>query len=247
MSTKDEKARFDAAVQEAAGKMMAAQQAQFAQMMEQAMKASLGSMEGVNASLEKERDEVMKEWDAAREERAKAEREGDKMAQEYFEGRQKQFMEAAKTALLRDLARMHLEVGKAVKDIAVWLDVKLDFVENIRAVVGRAAQYAPEKSKRLSLEGNPRLRYDDKGRGGTIWFDSVQSTFDMWWEFAGGDALVIIDIPTAETWEKRTKLPLHLRGEVLQFIGEEVLQRETGMSGSFVIGENVLTIYANER
>ena len=244
MSQKDEKARFDAAVQAEVGKIVAAQQAQFAQMMEQAMKASLGSMEEANAALSKEREVVMAELDAAREERAKAEREGDKMAQAYFEGRQKQFMEAAKTELLRDLARMHLEVGKPARDIALWLRVKLDFVERIREVMGRAAQYAPPKPKRLSLEGTPCLRFDDKGRGGTVSFDSVATTFDMWWEFAGGDALVIVGIPTVEAWERDTRLPLDKRDEVLQFIGEEMARKTYG--GTFHIGESTLTIYPAE-
>jgi len=244
MSKQDEDARIAAAVQKQVTEIVAEQQKQFSKMMEKAMKDSLQGVDKANAALMKERKAVMKELDAAQKERAKAEREGEKMAQEYFEGRQKQFAEAAKTELLRNLVRMHLEVGKSTRDIAVWLDVPMKFVENIRQLLERIAQYAGDKPQRLRLEGNPKLRYADYGRGGTIYYESPDAHFDMWWEFAGGDALVIVDIPTPEHWEKRTKLPLDQREKVLTFIGEQVMEDKNMGIGSFIIGDNVLTFYA---
>jgi len=208
------------------------------------MKDSLKGVDKANAALMKEREAVMKELDAAQAERAIAEREGDKMAQEYFEGKQKQFAEAARTELLRNLVRMHLEVGKTTRDIAVWLDVPMKFVEEIRQLLERVAKYATAKPQRLRLEGNPKLRYSDYGRGGTIYYESPDAQFDMWWEFAGGDALIIVDIPTPEHWEARTKLPLERRVQVLRFIGEQILDDKNGGTGSFITGENVLTFYS---
>lgn len=188
----------------------------------------------------------MKELDAAKAERAKAEREGEKMAQEYFEGKQRQFMEAAKTELLRDLVRMHIEVGKSTRDIAVWLDIPKDFVENIRQIMERNEKYAGDKPKRLRLEGNPKLRYDDQGRSGTIYYESPDANFSTWWEFAGGDALAIVAIPTKEQWEESTKIPLKMRKQVLTFMGEQILEDKVA-GGSFIIGENVLTFYVGGR
>lgn len=241
--TQDEKAKFDAAVQAEAGKLMAAQQAQFAQMMEAAMKQSLQGVDHSNDALNEARDAVRAELDAAQEARAKAEREGEKMAQEYFEGKREQFSEAAKTELLRNLTRMHLEMGAKSEDIAGWLNVPVDFVENIRVVLDRN-NYSKEKPKRLQLEGNPKLRYSDSGRGGTIYFESATAKFDLWWEFAGGDALVIVDIPTVEQWETRTKLPLDQRNAVITFIGEQIVEDKISGRGSFIVGANVLTFFA---
>jgi hypothetical protein len=244
MNSKSEEARIAAAVQAQLEIIVAAQQKQFAEQFEAAMKAALKGVDQANEALAKERVAVMKELDAAQEARSKAEREGDKMAQAYFEGRQKQFAEAARTELLRNLVRMHLEVGKTPRDIAVWLDVPMDFVENIRQLLERLQQYESNQPKRLRLEGNPKLRYSDYGRGGTIYYESPDAHFDMWWEFAGGDALVIVDIPTPENWEIRTKLPLEQREKVLTFIGEQVMEDKNGGRGSFIIGDNVLTFYA---
>lgn len=244
MNSKSEEARIAAAVQAQLEVIVAGQQKQFAEQMEASMKAALQGIDQANAALAKEREAVMKELDAAQEARAKAEREGDKMAQTYFEGRQKQFAEAARTELLRSLVCMHLEVGKTSRDIAVWLDVPIAFVENIRQLLERQSQYKSKKPKRLRLEGNPKLRYSDYGRGGTVYYESPDAQFDLWWEFAGGDAMVILDIPTPENWATHTKLPLEQREKVLTFIGEQLLEDKNGGRGYFLIGDNVLTFYS---
>lgn len=247
MSSKEEEARIAAAVQKQVAKLAGEQQKQMAKMMEKSMKDALKGVDKANAAIAKERAALIKQQEAVQKIHTKAEKEADQMAQEYFAGRQKQFSEAAKTELLRDLVRMHIEVGKSNRDIAVWLDVPLSFVENIRAVMKRNEQYRDKTKQRLHLEGNPKLRYADYGRGGTIYYESPDAQFDMWWEFAGGNALVIVDIPTKEKWEAVTKLPLNQREKVLTFIGEQIVEDKISGSGSFIIGENVLTFYAEDK
>lgn len=247
MSSKEEEARMAAEVQKQVAKLVGEQQKQMAKMMEKSMKDALKGVDKANAALAKERAALIKQQEAVQKLHTKAEKEADKMVQEYFAGKQTQFSEAAKTELLRDLVRMHIEVGKSNRDIAVWLDVPLSFVENIRAVMKRNEQYRDKSKQRLRLEGNPKLRYADYGRGGTIYYESPDTQFDMWWEFAGGSALVIVDIPTKEKWEAVTKLPLNQREKVLTFVGEQILADKMFGSGSFIIGENVLTFYAEDK
>lgn len=244
MSQHDDQARFDEAVRKEVEKIAAAQQAEFSKMMEKAMQASLKGVSKASEGLEKQRLELLKEHDAVKAALAKAEKEGERLAQDFFKGKQKQFAEAAQTELLRNLTRMHLEAGKSPRDIANWLDLPMKFVENIRQLLERLSRYAGDKTPRQQLDGRPRLRYDDAGRGGTIWFENLDTRFDMWWEFAGGDALVILDIPTEEQWEARTKLPLDQREKVLNFIGEQIVEDKISGTGSFIIGHNVITFYA---
>lgn len=243
MSQKDEAARIEAEVQKRVEKIVAAQQKQFAKMMETAVKGSLKGVDKANASLRKERKAVTKELDEVQKLHAKAEREGDKMAQEYYQGRQVQFREAAQTELLRDLVCMHLEVGKSVRDIAIWLNVPKKFVENIQQHLKRIAENFPNRYKRVLIEGSPKLRYVDMGRGGTIYYESIDAEFDMWWEFAGGGAFIIVDIPTREQWEQRTNIPLDQRDKVLNFIGEQIVIDHVPYDGYFIIGENVITFF----
>lgn len=91
--------------------------------------------------------------------------------------------------------------------------------------------------------GNARLSYSTEGRGGTVFFESEEAKFDMWWEFAGGDALAIIEIPSEQQWDARTKLPLEKRATVLDYIAQQVIHDQASGRGTYEISDNFLTIY----
>ncbi len=246
MTKQEEEARITAAVAKQVETIVAEQQKQFAATLEAVMKNAVGGVDKTNVSLAKERKAVEKELDAAKALHAKADREGEKMATEAYEAHRKQYEEACRTELLRNLTRMHLEIGKSNRDIAVWLDVPQDFVENIRQVMKRAEKYHADKPKRTPLEGNPKVRLTGGGRSGDVIFESRETSFTTWWEFGRGNTLLIVDIPTKERWEAHTQLPLAKRMDVLNFIGEHLVIHETGGTGSYIIGDNVLMVYSGE-
>ncbi|MCC6727561.1 MAG: hypothetical protein IT258_23855 [Saprospiraceae bacterium] len=241
----DEQARFDAAVQAEVKRQVGELQQQFAQAMEQSMKAGLQGVDAANAALKKQQKAVEKELDAAQKAVKKAEKEGDKIAEDYFQKSRAALIEFTRKDLLRNLIWKHLKAGRAVEDICAWLEVEKEFVEQIIELMDRRVDYFRSEAQKqvIKLEGNPQLIYKDQGRGGTIVFKNDHTSFDMWWEFAGGDALAIIDIPNDMRWETRTKLPKEQRMEILQFIGQQVVVDQTSGRGSFVIGDDVLTIY----
>jgi hypothetical protein len=219
-------------------------QEEYSKAIEQVYKEALKQADAITANAGSIRDQVLEELDKAKSARADAEQEAEKLVEAYFKDRQDQFMEAARTELLRNLARKHLEAGKSVEEVVAWLDVPLKFVTDIRDVIQRVANlYA---GKRTMPAGNPRLHYENNGRGGNYIFESDQTKFSMWWEFAGGDALVILDIPSANNWKARTKLPLSQRDEILTFIAEQIVQDQISGTGSFVIGTDVITFYTGK-
>ena len=211
-------------------------------LMEKAYKDALKAADEITANAEAIRKQAEAERDAAHEARLQAEANSEKMSADYFEQRREQLMEFSRIELLRNLVRKHLEVGESAADIIHWLAVEPKFVQNIQDVLDRL-----EKMKQANWtipEGKPTLRITTEGRGGTIYYDSETSHFNMWWEFGGGNALAIIDIPTVKNWTAVTQLPVEQRDIVLHFIGEQVVDRQTtGGRGSFIIGDNVLTIY----
>lgn len=79
--TKEEKAQSDAAVKTEVEKIIVAHQQQFAQTLQTVMKDALDNVDKTNETLIAARNALAKELDAAKEERAKAEKEGEKMAQ----------------------------------------------------------------------------------------------------------------------------------------------------------------------
>jgi hypothetical protein len=210
-------------------------------LIEKAYKDALKTADAITANAAAICKQAEAERDAAHEARREAEASGEKIAAAYFEQRREQLMEFARTELLRNLVRRHLEVGELAADIIHWLAVEPQFVQNIQDVLSRLDNRRREKW--TIPEGKPTLRITTEGRGGTIYYDSETSHFSMWWEFAGGNALAIIDIPTEKKWTVVTQLPIEQRETVLRFIGEQVVEKETRGRGSFIIGENVITIY----
>lgn len=97
-----------------------------------------------------------------------------------------------------------------------------------------------EQAKAL---GNARIHYTSEGRSGNLYFESDETTFNVWWEFGGGDALAIINIPSEKTWEALTKLPLDKRDAVLDYIGAQVIHDQASGRGTYEISDNFLTIY----
>lgn len=214
-------------------------------MLEKAMKDSLKGVDKARAALEKERRAVAKELEAAQKARKKAEQEGEKIAREYFKTQRTQLIESTRTELLRDLVRRHLEAGKSVEDICQWLNVKKDFVERIAELVDRVARFYQSKAQKSRTKpGNsPRLHYSSMGRGGYVRFENNLTSFELWWEFGGGNALALIDIPSEKDWEATTKIPLAQREETLRFIAEQVIQDQASGRGTYAWDDHTLTIY----
>lgn len=213
--------------------------------MEAAFKNALEQADAITANAEKIRKEAEKELDAAKECRRIAENTGEQMANEFYEGKRKEFIESTRTELLRNLARKHIELGKSNREISLWLDVKQDFIQKIRDVVERVTMLHGEKPKRTLLEGNPKLYYSGDRDGYSINFESLEGSFTMWWELGTGDAAGLIGVPNPEHWEAKTKIPLTRRELVLTYIAEWAVEEQVGDQGSFLIGDDVMTIFKN--
>lgn len=95
----------------------------------------------------------------------------------------------------------------------------------------------------MQSAGNPKLLVKDEGRGGTIYFTNDETKFSLWWEFAGDDAIAIIEAPGAEHWVTHTSFPLKQRNDVLTYIGGQVIAKKLAGDGYFIINENSLSIY----
>lgn len=216
-------------------------QEDFSRILEDAYKKAIAQSDAIVANAEIIRKEAEAELDAAREIHTKAEKEASIQIEHYFKGKQAQFLEAARTELLQNLTRQHLESGKKAEEISYWLDLPLSFVEEIQYIIHRKEKSDTAKSK--NMENNPAIEYINEGRGGSVIFKNDKTRFSMWWEFGGGDAVAIVSIPSVESWEDHTLLPLSERKTTLTFIGEQIVKDQFSGKGTFIIGQDVITFY----
>lgn len=75
-------------------------------------------------------------------------------------------------------------------------------------------------------------------RAGAVKYIEGSRSISFYSEMGGGNCLFYIDIPTSANWEKQTGFTLAERNEILQFIAEETLRKQTSSSNAyFVIDE----------
>jgi hypothetical protein len=231
-------------------------QNEFSAAMQEAYRQALDNADAIVRNAEKVREEAIRELRLAREKHKEAELKAEQLVADYYEQKRRQFTEAARVEQMRNLVRYHIEDGKSMEEIVSWLHVKPDFVQAIREVVQRVEALGNGKSTRrertsgqsndgqsTGREKNASVTYTQSGRGGTVTFTNDETTFDMWWEFAGGGAAAIVAIPTEEEWERKAKLPLARRRDIVNHIAVQIL-RDQFSRGHFLIGDSVITFYS---
>lgn len=218
---------------------------EFSQRLESAYREALQGADAIKEQAARLLAEAERERDAAKEARARAEAEGRERAEAAFEQAREAQRRAVREELLRGLVRKHLQAGRAAADIETWLEAGPELIEQIREELAPP----PRNRSRAIPAGLPpgaRVGTTQDGRSGTVWFECAAAKFDVWWEFAGGNALAIVELPTPEQWTARTGLPAETRGAVTEFMGQQLVAQQAP-GGSFKVGDDVLTLYSAGR
>lgn len=106
----------------------------------------------------------------------------------------------------------------------------------------RAGTAAPIEPP-AGLEG-ARVAYVNEGRSGRVVFTQGLKTFDMYFEFGGGDVVAVLDVPSEAEWGAKTGIPVAMRGAILEFVGRSVVRDQTsGGRGRFEVGGTSIRVY----
>jgi hypothetical protein len=97
----------------------------------------------------------------------------------------------------------------------------------------------PSSSQMLSLSG--QVRVTSQGRSGDVVITLPDGDVRFWWEFGGGDCLVIIQVPDAQQW-KQTLLHHNPRHEFLEALAAEVTAQQCP-GASHTISETFIAFY----
>lgn len=101
------------------------------------------------------------------------------------------------------------------------------------------------KNRKTPNTASPKgsaVRFIDEGPSGRVVYEGEEGSFSLYWEFGGGDVLVIISMPTPEKWEAQTKISLEKRLPLLNLIGSEAIRQKNGGRGRYEIQENCILI-----
>ncbi len=74
----------------------------------------------------------------------------------------------------------------------------------------------------------PRVTITEEGRSGSVVYEEEGQRIGGWWEFAGGDAIAIVNMGSAEEWRHGQAWAVERRSGILRFVAAEVVRQKAG-------------------
>jgi hypothetical protein len=94
----------------------------------------------------------------------------------------------------------------------------------------------------LQQELKPDISYFNTGRDGYLIFKEKDKSFRCEMEMGGGNAMFILYIPTAETWEAETGFLISERDRIIKLIAQTT-QREQAGGATYLLGDNEIVYF----
>ncbi len=200
--------------------------------MQQMLADNAAAAEAVIAGARGEQMAAAAALQAARQQLAENERDAVQILQDYTTKHRARLKENLRKEMAEEIAERLLEKGEPVHVVAALLELADWSLQSIAQCLGH----------RKVGSADAWLRYDESGRSGYVILHHGRVVHRFSYEFAGGSALAVIDVPTAGYWEANTGLPLEEREEILAFVGAQVVaDRAPGYH--YRIGEDTIVIY----
>lgn len=71
-----------------------------------------------------------------------------------------------------------------------------------------------------------KVTITQEGRSGSVVYHHDDGMISGWWEFAGGDAVAIVNMGSAAQWKGAHPWAIQRRSEIMRFVAEEVIQQK---------------------
>jgi len=198
------------------------------------------SMEEAMAHLDKLNEEVLKAKEkaidqeiAAKEELHRIQLNAEKLSEEFIAAHQKEYDRRIRNDTLMDVTEKLLGAGLPSQEVKRWLEVSDE-------VIAHAHFYL-----KFEMLGDKmaKVYFDNQGRAGDVYFNWDGLIVKFPFEFAGGNALATIDIPTADNWLKETGIPVEQRMMVLEFVAKRII-RSQAPNHKYEIRDDIIRIYS---
>jgi len=87
-----------------------------------------------------------------------------------------------------------------------------------------------------------KISYKNKGRSGSVIYQSENVELEFYYELGGGDCVAIISIPLEKDWEKKTQTSKKLRHSILDLMARQVLKDKVP-DGTYQITSDAIEFY----
>lgn len=83
-----------------------------------------------------------------------------------------------------------------------------------------------------------RVTITEEGRSGSVMYTEASGSISGWWEFAGGDALAIVNVGSANEWKHGHPWAVERRAAILRFVADEVIRQKASGCKAEIDEEN---------
>ena len=83
-----------------------------------------------------------------------------------------------------------------------------------------------------------RVTITQEGRSGSVNYTEAGGSISGWWEFAGGDALAIVNMGSATEWLHAHAWASECRASILRFVADEVIRQKASGCNAEIDEEN---------
>lgn len=202
-----------------------------AEIFRQSMVDALAQLDIIADQAQKAYEQAVDDQIAAKDELKRIQQDAATISEAYVEEHRKEIYQKIKEEVLLEITKNMIIDGRAAKDIYKWLKVP----EEMMAAAWMELGYTPLGNH----VGN--VRYINEGRGGVVIFYREDVVLQFPYEFASGNALATVEIPTENNWEKITSLPLEDRIPTLEFIAQRII-RDQAEGYEFEIKDDAIII-----
>lgn len=202
----------------------------------QSMEESLAHLDALQANLMVEHNKAIDLQNAAKDERNRILNEADKISEERIEERRKIYFEQIRKEIYAETVTKLIAAEIPSDRLRRILKIPAQVIADIWFHMG---------FEKIDDQHIGHVAYEQDGRSGYVVFLRNDLTARFYFEFAGGDMLAVISIPTEDQWEQQTGIPLADRKTVLEFVAGRVV-RDQAPKGKYFIGEKDILISESE-
>ena len=203
-----------------------------AEVFRKSMVEALERLDTVADQANKAYEQAVEDQIAARQELERIKAESQKIADEYILERRTEIEERIRKEVLYDITKTMIIDGRPARDISRWLKIP----EQVLADAWIELGFAP------LLNHVATVRYINEGKSGEVIFYRDDIVLRFPYEFAGGDALVTVEVISEEKWNATTGLPLEERLPIYEFIAARII-RDQAEGHQFKIENDSIIIF----
>ena len=203
-----------------------------ANVFQKSMEEALAHLDKLKEDLLKAQEKAIDQEIAAKEELHRIQLNAEKHSEEFYNAHQKEYDRRIRNDTLMDVTEKLLGAGLPSQEVKRWLDVSDE-------VIAHAHTYL--KFEKLG-ERMATIYFNNQGRAGDVYFNWDGIVIKFPFEFAGGNTLATIDVPTEDFWVKETGIPVEQRMMVLEFVAKRIL-RSQAPNHKYEIKNDSIRIY----